>query len=150
MATSQIKKFQRSGGGGLSPWDLIVTKDENNFKVTVVPGLLNNFLAQNWSEEFSVNENGLFYAKAIVKTDGTSITNLTISIDSSTPKIQNPEIYSIETDIEILFGLIRSGATYRTVPVGQIIASPRLWLRVKKDSPVNVGEIPFDEYYYLV
>jgi hypothetical protein len=150
MATSQIKKFQRSGGGGISPWDLIVTKDEDNFKVTVVPGLLNNFLAQNWSDEFNVNANGLFYAKALVRTDGVSITNVTISIDSTAPKTQNPLIYSIESEIEILFGLIRSGATYRTIPIGQIFASPRLWLRVKKDSPVNAGEIPFDEYYYLI
>lgn len=150
MATSQIKKFQRSGVGGLSPWDLVVTRDENGFKVTVIPGLLNNFLAQNWEEEFTVNENGLFYAKAVITTDGTSITNVTIKIDEATPKIQKPEIYSIETDIEILFGLIRSGAAYRTIPAGQIFVSPRLWLKVKKDSPVAVGEIPFDEYYYLV
>jgi hypothetical protein len=150
MATSQIKKFQRAGAGNLSPWDLIVARDENSFKVTVVPGLLNNFLATNWSEEFTVSENSLFYAKAIITTDGTSITNVTIRIDQSAPKIQTPEIYSIQADIEILFGLIRSGAVYRTVPLGQIFVSPRLWLRVKKDAPLSVGDIPFDEYYYLV
>jgi hypothetical protein len=150
MATSQIRKFQKGGAGIISPWDIVVTKDEENLKATVIPGLLNNFLAQNWSEEFTLDNNSLYYAKAVVKTDGTIITNLNIKIDKTAPKVQTPKPFSIETEIEILFGLIRSGAVYRTVPIGQIFASPRIWITAKKDSPVNAGELPYDEYFYLI
>jgi len=151
MATSQIRKFQKGGIGIISPWDIVVTKGENDsLKATVIPGLLNNFLAQNWSKEFTLDNDSLYYAKAVVKTDGTVITNLNIKIDETAPKIQTPKPFSIETEIEILFGLVRSGSVYRTVPIGQIFASPRVWVTAKKDSPVAAGELPYDEYFYLV
>ena len=153
MATSQIKKFQKSSSQIISPWDLISSKqeDSNNYTITVIPGLLNNFLAQNWDQEFSANSNELYYAKAIVQTDGLSITNVNIQINTTAPTQQSPKIYSIQSNIQILFGLFRSGTVYRTVPIGQIFAAPRLWIRTQKESgPVNAGEIPFDEYYYLV
>jgi hypothetical protein len=152
MATSQIKKFQRGSSGSISPWDLVASKVEssNRYKITVIPGLVNNFLAKNWNEEFLVNEGSLYYAKAAIETDGVAITDVTIKIDGTPPKIQSPQLYSIESSIEILFGLFRSGTIYRTVAVGQIFAAPRLWIRTEKPSPVEAGEIPYEEYFYFV
>ena len=149
MATSQIKKFQRSGLN-LSSWDLIATVTEGgSYKIRVVPGLLNNFLATNWDTESSVTGEALHYAKAIVSTNGIGISNVSITIDSTPAASSQPLIASIPDKVEIVFGLIKNGTTYRTVPVGQIFISPRLWIRVPKSEPVNAGESLYDEYYFL-
>ena len=149
MATSQIKKFQK-GKTGFSSWDLVVTKDDNNsFKVRVIPGLLNNFLATNWDIEQNLTGSGLIYAKAVVKTNGIGISNVSIKIDSTPPVTPQPSIHSIPDTVEIVFGLISNGVSYRTIPVGQIFASARLWIRTPKSEPVNAGSSMYDEYYFL-
>jgi hypothetical protein len=149
MATSQIKKFQK-GKTSFSSWDLVVTIEDNgNFKVRVIPGLLNNFLATNWDIEQTLSGSGLIYAKAVVKTNGLGISNVSIKIDSSPPVIPQPLISSIPATVEIVFGLISNGVSYRTIAVGQIFVSPRLWMRKPKSEPVNAGSSVYDEYYFL-
>lgn len=150
MATSQVKKFQKGGTGNISPWDLKITRtDDGKYKVSVIPGLLNNYLATNWEIEKELSGDAMHYCKAVVKTDGKNISSVTIAIDTNTPKNQKPLKWSIESTIEILFGLIKSGVGYRTVPIGQIIVSPKLWIRATREEPVDAGEVPYDEYYYL-
>jgi hypothetical protein len=150
MATSQIKKFQKGGVGGISPWDLVVTRNKDGgFKVTVIPGLLNNFLAKNWDIEKILTGDELHYAKAVVKTNGKNITDVNIQIDTSPPPIQEALPWSIQENIVILFGLFRSGSPFRTIPIGQIVVWPRVWIRAIKPEAAQAGEMPYDEYFYL-
>jgi hypothetical protein len=139
------------------PWDLIARvdpdadpEDENPpYLVRVQPGTLNGFLPTNWDEEFECAGTGLFYAKAIIATDGEAITGVTISIDTTQPTTQEPQEFAIDTEIEYLFGLFSEGAASRTIGAGHITLRPRQWLVKSADPPAQPGELPFSIYYLL-
>jgi len=145
---------QRGGGTPITrqPWDLIARVDpdnENQYLVTVQPGTLNGFLPTNWSNEFTCSATGLFYAKAVIATDGEAITGVTISIDTTQPTTQQPQEFAIDTEIEYLFGLFSEGAASRTVGAGHITLRPRQWMVKSADPPAQAGELPFSIYYLL-
>ncbi|MEY4370985.1 MAG: hypothetical protein RIQ48_701 [Pseudomonadota bacterium] len=151
MATSQFKKFQRGGGSSsIYPWDLIISSDEKNqLSVSVIPGLLLNYLPTNWDIVKKIDNTSFYYAKACLSTNGIAFTNVTIKIDTTPPKIQEPQINAIESTVEVLFGLIKAGSVYRTIPNGNIYIWPAVWLSAQKNYAVTVGESLYDNYYYL-
>jgi hypothetical protein len=145
-------------GGGTStpttrqPWDLIARQDpddENQYLIRVRPGTLNGFLPANWDEEFTAADTGLYYAKAVIATDGEAITGVTIQIDTSAPANQPAVEFGIAGNIEYLFGLFAEGSVYRTIEQGSISLLPRQYLVVGADPAPAPGELPYDIYYLL-
>lgn len=136
------------------PWDLVARRNpsnENQYLVTVQPGTLNGILPTNWDEEFPCASTGLFYAKVVVATDGEAITGITIEIDAAPPSSQSPVKFGVASSVDIVFGLFSEGSIYRTIgSVGNIVASPQLWLTTERQSPPQPGELPFDQYYLLI
>lgn len=134
------------------PWDLIANPDPNNenqYLVSVRPGTLNSLLASNWDQVFTVADSGLFYAKAVVSTDGEAVTSLAIQIDDQAPQLQQPVLYGIESSVEFLFGLFSAGSTYRVINNGNINVSPKVWLVTESTTTAGPGESPYDIYYLL-
>ena len=151
-----------TGGGSSAPatrqsWDLIAYPDpdaepENAnppYKIRVQPGTLNGILPSNWDTEFNAANTGLHYAKAVITTDGESITGVTIAIDTSEPSEQEPVEFGIASTIEYLFGLFAEGAVYRVINPGNITLAPRVWLTTSADPAAAPGESPYDIYYRL-
>ena len=151
-------------GGGSStpatpqPWDLIARVDpdadpeEENppYLVTVRPGTLNGFLPTNWDIEETVQSDGtLYYAKAVIATDGQAITSVTIAIDDAAPAAQEPQEFGIANPVEIVFGLFIEGTVYRTIGAGNISGSPKLWLTTERQTPPQAGELPFSQYFFF-
>jgi hypothetical protein len=151
-------------GGGTStptarqPWDLIARvdpdadpEDENPpYLVSVQPGTLNGFLPTNWDIEETVQSDGtLYYAKAVIATDGQAITGVTIAIDDSPPAAQEPQEFGIANPVEIVFGLFSEGTVYRTIGAGNISGSPKLWLTTERQTPPQAGELPFSQYFFF-
>jgi hypothetical protein len=139
------------------PWDLIARpdpsadpEDENPpYLIRVRPGTLNGFLPSNWDDEFTVQGTGLYYAKAVITTDGEAITGVTIEIDTTAPSGQEPQEFAIPSPVEYVFGLFAEGAVYRTIGPGSISLLPRQWLVVQSDPAAAPGELPYDIYYAL-
>lgn len=140
------------------PWDLLIEADpdadpENEnppYIVRVYPGTLNGFLADNWDIETTLQSDGqLYYAKAIVQTDGQNITSVSIAIDDEPPVAQTPEKYAIQEEVEVLFGLFCDGVTYRTIAEGAINLLPEQWIITSAEPPAQPGESPYDIYYRL-
>jgi hypothetical protein len=139
------------------PWDLIAKVDpdadpeaENPpYLVRVQPGTLNGFLPSNWDEEFECAGTGLHYAKAVIATDGNSVTSVTIAIDTTAPTTQEPQEFAIETETQYLFGLFAEGQVYRVIGAGQISLLPRQWLVVNATPAAEPGELPYVIYYQL-
>lgn len=145
------------------PWDLIARvdpdadpEDENPpYLVSVQPGTLNGFLPTNWNTEGGgkdvtcQSDGTLYYAKAIVATDGQAMTGVTIEIDTNAPDPQEPQEFGIDNPIEIVFGLFAEGAVYRTIGSGNIAASPKLWLTTERQTPPEPGELPFSQYFFF-
>jgi hypothetical protein len=117
--------------------------------VRVQPGTLNGILPSNWDEEFTCAGTGLHYAKAVITTDGEAITGVTIAIDTTEPTVQEPEKFSVATEVEYLFGLFAEGAVYRVIGGGHITLLPTQWLVVSADPPAQPGELPYSIYYRL-
>jgi hypothetical protein len=139
------------------PWDIIATpdpdadpEDENpSYIITVLPGTLTGFLPTNWDEEFECAGTGLFYAKAVITTNGTAITSVTIAVDSSPPDTQEPTLWNLPNSVEYLFGLFSQGSVRRTVADGHIVLTPKVWLTTEKEATPAPGELPYDYYYIL-
>ena len=151
---------QASGGGTpaiTQPWDLVAIVDpdadpeaENPpYLVRVRPGTLNGILPTNWDIEEECAGTGLFYAKAVIATDGEAITGVTIEIDSTAPTLQQPVEFGIASSIEYLFGLFSEGAVYRVIGAGHIVLPTRTWLVTSAAPAASPGESPYDIYYVL-
>jgi hypothetical protein len=140
-----------------SPWDLVARVDPDAdpedetppYLIRVRPGTLNSILPTNWDEEFEYPGTGLFYAKAVVATDGEAITGVTIEIDATAPAVQEPVEFGIQNPVQYLFGLFLQGAVYRVIGAGHITISPKLWLTTEKPAPPAPGELPFLQYFTL-
>jgi hypothetical protein len=141
----------------IQPWDLQARVDpdadpENPtppYLVRVRPGTLNGILPTNWDIEEECAGTGLFYAKAVVATDGEAITGVTIEIDANPPTVQEPVEFGIANPVEYLFGLFLEGSVYRVIGAGHITISPKLWLTTERQSPPAPGELPFEQYFTL-
>jgi hypothetical protein len=139
------------------PWDLVVQVDPDAapespnppYLVRVRPGTLNGILPTNWDIEEECAGTGLFYAKAVVATDGEAITGVTIEIDANPPTVQEPVEFGIANPVEYLFGLFLEGSVYRVIGAGHITISPKLWLTTERQSPPAPGELPFEQYFTL-
>jgi hypothetical protein len=139
------------------PWDLIARvdpdanpEDENPpYLVSVQPGTLNGILPSNWDEEFEFAGTGLFYAKAVISTDGEAMTGVTIAIDTTAPIEQQPQKFQIPSSVEFLFGLFAEGAAYRVIADGHIKLPTSISFIVSADPAAAPGESPFDYYYVL-
>ena len=150
-----------SGGSGtpatIQPWDLVAQVDPDAdpedanppYLVRVRPGTLNGILPTNWDIEEECAATGLFYAKAVVATDGEAITGVTIEIDANPPAVQQPVEFGIATSVKYLFGLFSEGQVYRVIGAGQIVLPTRTWLVTSADPVAAPGESPYDIYYLL-
>jgi hypothetical protein len=147
----------RGGGAPTTrlPWDLIARPDPEStsetppYLVTVQPGMLSGFLAVNWDDEFTCNATGLYYAKAVVSTDGSAITQVEIQIDTNAPVQQSPELWAVPATVEYLFGMFTEGTIYRTIGPSHIEISPKVWITTEKAALPAPGELPYDYYYVL-
>jgi hypothetical protein len=159
---TEIVVAPQSGGGGgtpatFQPWDLLAQvdpdadpEDENPpYLVRVRPGTLNGILPTNWDIEEECAATGLFYAKAVVATDGEGITGVTIVINGTAPTVQAPQEFGIANSVEYLFGLFSGGAVYRVIGAGHIVLPTRTWLVSSADPAASPGESPYDIYYVL-
>jgi hypothetical protein len=161
----QYWKIAGGGGGGTTrgPWDLTsiaqtneTTGEIESYLVSVLPGTLNHILPVNWNTDeggknVECQKDVLYYAKAVVETDGYIITNLNILIDTTPVDLQNqqPQAWAVQDNIQYVFGLFYNGLTYRTIRQGNIIVSPRIWMTISNEEPTPPGELPYKIYYVL-
>lgn len=139
------------------PWDLVAQVDPDAdpedanppYLVRVRPGTCNGILPTNWDIEQECAATGLFYAKAVIATDGEAITGVTIVINGTAPAVQQPVEFGIANPVEYLFGLFLEGSVYRVIGSGHITISPKLWLTTEKQTLPAPGELPFSQYFTL-
>jgi hypothetical protein len=141
----------------IQPWDLQARVDPDAdpedetppYLVRVRPGTANGILPSNWDEEFEYPGTGLWYAKAVLATDGEAITGVTIVMNGTAPTVQQPVEFGIATSVEYLFGLFSQGSVYRVIGAGQIVLPTRTWLVTSANPVAAPGESPYDIYYLL-
>jgi len=157
ISLAKLPQGGSSTSATIQPWDLQARVDPAAnpedatppYLVRVRPGTANGILPTNWDEEFEYPGTGLWYAKAVIATDGQAVTGVTIEIDATPPELQQPVEFGVEALVEYLFGLIFEGQVYRVIGAGHITISPKLWLTTERQSPPEPGELPFQQYFTL-
>lgn len=144
-------------GGGTpiasKPWDIYVEEAEGeegsiSYALKVAPGTISNVLADNWNDEWTVSGNELAYGVATIATDGKNITGLSIAITTTAPTQQTPQKFSVEGNVQYLFGLFCQGAAYNLLGES-IYLYPRLRLVTSATPAAAPGQSPFDLWYEL-
>lgn len=148
---ASIPRPKGAAGATTGPWNLLLSPSTNplNTDATILPGTLNGILPSNWNHVFTISKTGIFYAKAVITTDGKNISGVEIAIDGSAPTAQEAQEFAIETNIEYLFGVIADGVAHRVISQGHIEMYTYMWLLATADAPVAAGESPYKIYYLL-
>jgi hypothetical protein len=157
ISLAKLPQGGSSTSATIQPWDLQARVDPEAdpedetppYLIRVRPGTLNGILPTNWDEEFEYPGTGLWYAKAVIATDGEAITGVTISINGTAPTVQQPVEFGIQNPVQHLFGLFLEGAVYRVIGAGHITISPKLWLTTERQTLPAPGELPFLQLFTL-
>ena len=147
-------------GGGTSakplPWDIVLRQDPANPEdpealiAPVMPGTISGYIADNWNDEFPVQVGSVYYAKAVISTDGVNIISVSIDIDTSAATNQTAQLYGVATTVEYPFGMITDeGVAQRLIGTDTPTVNPETWIILPKDSPAAPGESPYDIYYRM-
>ena len=143
-----------AGGATPQSWDIVVEDtqgEENNitYTVKVVPGTLARILPSNWNDEFTCDEDTLYYGIARVSTDGQFISGVEIDVTATAPEDQTIEKFGLNSSVDILFGLFKDGTQYNFSGGADIDVSARVAIAVSADPPGEPGQSPYDIYYKL-
>lgn len=124
-----------------------VSGDPTSLTVNVTPGTVNQFIATNVLDTFTISHSGTYYVKAGVETDGQNVTSFTISVDTDAPETQNATASSLPTSFDVVLALIKNGVAYRTLSCGSIILTPVQAFITDTGGPVEPGELTYIPYY---
>jgi hypothetical protein len=151
----RIDALGKGGGGGgaaqkRQPWDIYVAaKQEGTYTLRVQPGTLARVLASNYNDTFSANNTALYYGIARVTTDGTYITGVSLDITTSAPSQQEATRFGLPAEIDILFGLFKSGESLNLAGQANIEARGVNVIVTTPDPVPEPGEPMFDLYFKL-
>lgn len=124
-----------------------VSGDPTSLTVSVSPGTVNQFIATNVLDTFTITTTDTYYVKASVETDGQNVTSFTISVDTDAPDAQTATASSLPTSFDVLIALISDGTVYKTLTCGSIILTPVQAFITDTGSPAEPGELTYIPYY---
>jgi hypothetical protein len=137
------------------PWDLVPRVDpesdseDPSYLIRVRPGTITGVLPTNWDEEFTANNDDLYYAVASVSVGTEGVSAVEISVSTDQPAQQTAELWSVSSPVEYLFGLFLEGRAYRVIGTGSPVLLPRVYLTKPLDEPAEPGELPYEQYYIV-
>ena len=139
----------QAGGGTPCPFTvaLVPVADSSNVTVKVSPGTVNQFIATNVLDTFTISNSGDYYVKAAIETDGQNVSSFAIAVDDSVPEAQEATASSLPTSFDVLIAYIQNGVAYQTLGCGSIILTPVQAFVTDKDPPANPGELTYIPYY---
>ena len=149
-AGTTIQPEGRSAGAFSCPFSVAlnaVAGDPASLKVSVSPGTVNQYVATNVFDTFTISTSGTYYVKAGVETDGQDVTSFTIYVDTSEPDAQTATASSLPSSFDVLIAIIKNGKAYRVLSCGSIILNGHEEFRTDKDSPAGPGELTYIPYY---
>jgi hypothetical protein len=98
-----------------SPWDVISSSSSSSPQIQIWPGLINGVMPANMFSTFTVDATSLWYIKATVDSDGSSVTGVTLNVDTDTPDVQKSADGELPTGFDVLVGLYKASMAYNIV-----------------------------------
>jgi len=124
-----------------------IPDDDANVTVNVSPGTVNQYIATNAFDDFTISKTGLYYVKAGIETDGQSVSSVTLYVDTDEADQQTPAPFALPSSFDIVLGVISDGKPFRAIGCGSIILSGYEQFRTDKDEPAEPGELTYTPYY---
>jgi hypothetical protein len=146
------------GGGGSSltrhPFQISSTPNPDNedqYFVTVRPGTINSLLPSDIFDGPSlarntIAANSLSYVVLDASSDGQQITTASVSVESSAPSAQTPEIFGLPSSAQFLLGVVHNSNVFQVQFTNLVVTGKQQFI-ASKSSPAAVGELPYEIYY---
>jgi hypothetical protein len=125
--------------------------NENQYLVTVRPGTINTLLPSGILSGGGLTENTipkdqLRYVVLEASSDGQQITTASVSVESSAPSAQTPEIFGLPSSAKFLLGLVYNSNVFQVQFTNLVVAGKQQFI-ASKSSPAAAGELPYEIYY---
>jgi hypothetical protein len=125
--------------------------NENQYLVTVRPGTINTLLPSGIFDggglvESTIPKDQLRYVVLDASSDGQQITTASVSVESSAPEAQTPEIFGLPASAKFLLGLVYNSNVFQVQFTNLVVTGKQQFI-ASKSSPAAVGELPYEIYY---
>jgi hypothetical protein len=143
-------------GGGTStptthPFQIFSRQDpdnENQYLVTLQPGVINGIIAGNWESSFNVPSDAVRYIVLKCTTNGLVVTSSTLAAENASPASPAAEKWALSGSFDVLIGAVR-GASVKQVVFDNLAATGVKRLTTEKDN-IELQQIPYDNWYAWV
>ena len=136
------------------PFEITSSQDPNNenqYIVTVRPGTINTLLPTGILNggglaQTTIGNNSLRYVVLTANSDGEQITSAAVSVASTAPPAQTPEIFGLPSEAKFLLGLVYNGNVYQILSNNISVTGKQQFI-ASKASAAQPGELPYEIYY---
>jgi hypothetical protein len=155
--TEIVVASQRGGGGApldRHPFQIASTQspdNEDQYLVTVRPGTINTLLPSNILDggglvSTAIAKDQLSYVVLDASSDGQQITTASVSVESSAPEAQTPEIFGLPSSAKFLLGLVYNSNVFQVQFTNLVVTGKQQFI-ASKSEPAAAGELPYEIYY---
>jgi hypothetical protein len=131
------------------PFDMTVTEDSGTLYVNFVAGTVNGLIPDNLFSTLTTTytSGATVFAYASCTTDGTVVTDVTLTLSTTPPTEQLITAWSAPLAFTQLLGIIQDKDPLRSISCMNLTFAPVYYTSIPK-APVVPNEIPYDNYYY--
>ena len=151
--------LQSSGGGTaavLHPFQIFSNTDPEStpespsYLATVRPGTINTLLAAGILDGGGLQQHGvpadsLRYVVLEASSDGEQITTAAVSVESTAPEAQTPEIFGLPTTAKFLLGLVYNSNVFQVQLTNLSVTGKQQFVTSKANA--GIGELPYEIHY---
>jgi len=121
-----------------------------SYLATVRPGTINALLPTDILDggglkQNEIPRNSLRYVVLEANSDGQQITTAAVSVESTAPEAQTPEIFGLPTTAKFLLGLVYNSNVFQIVKDNISVTGKQQFITSKANA--GIGELPYEIHY---
>ena len=121
-----------------------------SYLATVRPGTINTLLPTGildggGLEPHAVPADSLRYVVLDAGSDGEQVTTATVSVESSAPEAQTPEIFGLPSTAKFLLGLVYNSNVFQVQFTNLSVTGKQQFITSKANA--GIGELPYEIHY---
>ena len=126
------------------------TPESPSYLATVRPGTINTLLPTGILDGGGLQQHGvpadsLRYVVLEASSDGEQITTAAVSVESTAPEAQTPEIFGLPTTAKFLLGLVYNSNVFQVQSTNLSVAGKQQFVTSKANA--GIGELPYEIHY---
>lgn len=126
------------------------TPESPSYLATVRPGTINTLLPTGILDDGGLQQHGvpadsLRYVVLEASSDGEQITTAAVSVESTAPEAQTPEIFGLPTTAKFLLGLVYNSNVFQVQLTNLSVTGKQQFVTSKANA--GIGELPYEIHY---